>query len=165
MRNKEIKWGYASSLSASNYERWQYGTHMTRKLQVLLVKALGRELDRPLEPAFRTATFVMNPHGVALHSHIYHLEPEEEANCAEIIEAYKQSLQLGQKLENSLRRVLNAAETDHEAIYAIDGLYGEHTELVEEWIREDFKQACATETYRDSARELGLLVILHGGTV
>lgn len=165
MRNKEISWGYASSSSSTNYERWQYGTHMALRLQKLLVKAMGRELNRPLEPAFRTTTFVMNPHGIALHSHIYHLEPEEKAHNTDIIEAYKQSIHLGQKLENSLRRLLNAAETDSEAIYVINGLYGDETEIGDEWIPNEFKEMCATETCRDSARELGLLVILHGGTL
>ena len=165
MRNKEISWGYAIGSSASKYERWQYGTHMTLRLQKLLVKAMGRELCRPLEPAFRTATFMMNPHGVALKSHVYHLEPEEESAQKEIIEAYRQSIELGQKLENSLRRVLNAAETTHEQLYAINNLYGDSTEVADEWISDEFKTMCDAETYRDSARELGLLVILHGGTL
>lgn len=165
MQNKEITWGRASSASASKFDRWRYGTHMTLRLQKLIVKAVGRELSRPLEPAFRTATFVMNPHGVALHSHIYHLEPEEEIQCAELMDAYKQSIDIGRLLENSLRRVLNAAETDHEALYAINGMYGEHTEVEPDWIREDFKKLCTEEKYKDYAKQLGLLVVLHGGSL
>lgn len=165
MRNKEISWGQASNPSTSNYDRWRYGTHMVTRLQKLLVKAIGRELNRPLEPAFRTATFMMNPHGVSLNSAVHHLEPDEQEHCAEIIEAYKQSIALGQKLENSLRRVLNAAETSHESIYAINGMYGEYTEVEPDWIREEFKELCEQEIYREYAKQLGLMVVLHGGSL